>query len=120
MSGGGAFSSSPLLTPSYLLGCLPGRSRRYVYHPVEVSPEAPMPIAFALDELDKALLLQEVQVALDGPGAARKPLGECLHARPAQAGLVVRVVCEGAVGGDDLCGDSCQDQVLNLGYARES
>jgi hypothetical protein len=75
MSGGGMFLSSPPLTVSYLLGCLPGGSRRYMNHPVEVSAEAPVPISPPLNELNEALLLQKVQVTLDSPRAAREPPG---------------------------------------------
>jgi hypothetical protein len=60
-----------------------------VNHPVEVSTEAPVPVALALDKLYEALLLQEMQVTLDGPRASRKTAGEGLHARPAQARLIV-------------------------------
>jgi hypothetical protein len=48
-----------------------------------------MPIAFALDELDEALLLQEVQVALDSPRASGEPPRQGLHAGPAEAVFVV-------------------------------
>ena len=116
MSGGGVFFTSPLFTISYLLDCLPGRSRRYMNHAVEVSAEAPVPIALALHELDQALLLQEVQVALDGPWASGETSGQGLHAWPAQAGLVVGEIGEGAVGGYHLRGNACQDQVVDLGY----
>ena len=119
MSGGGTFFSSPPFTIG-CLGSLPGRHGRYVQHAIEVGPEPAVPVALTLHELYKVPLLEKVQVALDRPGAAREAPGQGLHAGPAQAGLVVRVVCEGAVGGDHLRGDSCQDQVLNLGYARES
>lgn len=120
MSGGRTYFFSPPLTVSYPLGCLLGRRGRYVNNPVEVSAKSPMPVALALDELDEALLLEQVQVALDGPRAARETLGEGLHAGPAEAGFVVGVVCEGAVGGDHLCGYSRQDQVAYLRYTGES
>src|SRR5829696_9301023 len=123
MSGGGAFFSSP---PSIFGssdgsgGPLPGCRCRYVHYPVEISAEAPVPVAPALDELDQALLLQEVQVTLDRPGASGEPPCQGLHARPAQSGLVVRVIGEGAVGGYHLRGHPRQDQVVDLGYAGES
>jgi hypothetical protein len=43
-----------------------------------------------------------VQVTLDCPRASGEPSGKGLHARPAQAGLVVRVISECAVGRDNL------------------
>jgi hypothetical protein len=61
-----------------------------------------------------------VQVALYGSWASGEPSSQSLHARPAQAGLVVGVVRQGAVGGDHLGGDPRQDQVVNLGYAGKS
>ena len=119
MSGGKAFFSSPLLTTTTTtsLGPLsPGRRYRYVHHSIEVGPKASMPVALALHELYKALLLEKVQVALDRPGATGEPPGQGLHARPAQARLVVGVVGEGAVGGDYLCRDPCEHEVADLGY----
>jgi hypothetical protein len=86
-----------------------------VHLPVEVSPEPTVPVALALDELDQALLLEQMQVALDSSRASGEPSSQGLHARPAQAALVVRVVREGAVGGDNLGGDPRQDQVVDLG-----
>jgi hypothetical protein len=58
-------------------------------HPVEVSAEAPVPIALALYELNEALFLEQMQVALDSSRTSGETFGQCLHARPAQAGLVV-------------------------------
>src|SRR5215212_502902 len=119
VSGGGTSLSSSCLG-TRCLGPFPGRRGRYVQHAVDVRAKAPVPVALALDELDEALLLEEVQVALNRPRAARETLGQGLHARPAQASLVVRVVCEGAVGGDHFSGDPRHDQVVYLGYSRES
>ena len=79
-----------------------------------------MPVALALDELNEALLFEQVQVALDGPRASGEPSGEGLHTGPAQAGPVVGVVCEGAVGRDNLRGNPRQNQVVNLGYTGKS
>jgi len=115
MSGGRTCSCVSPLSAS-CPGPFTGRSGHYVQHSVEVSTEAPVPVALALDELYEALLLQEVQVTLYGPGASGEPSGQGLHTRPAQASLVVGVVCEGAVGGDHLRGDPRQDQVVDLGY----
>ncbi len=56
---------------------------------------------------------------LDRAYRSAKGLGEGLHLGPAQAGLVVGVVCEGAVGGDRLCRDPGLYEVAHLGYARE-
>ena len=53
-------------------------------------------------------------MALDGPGASGEPLGQGLHTRPAQAGSVVRVIGEGAVGGDRLRGDPREYEIAYL------
>ena len=58
-------------------------------HPVDVGAEPTVPVALAFDKLDQALLLQEVQVALDGPWASGETLAKRLHARPAEPCLVV-------------------------------
>jgi hypothetical protein len=61
VSGGGVFFSSAPSTfrrsDSGSGGSLPGRRCRYVNHPIEVSAEAAVPVALALDELNEALLL---------------------------------------------------------------
>ncbi len=119
MSGGGTFLSSSYLGLGFL-GPSPSRSGRYVQHPVDVRAEAPMPIAPALDELYESPLLEEVKVSLDGSGASGEPSGQGLHARPAEAGLVVGVICEGAVGRDHLRGNPREYQIAYLGYARKS
>ena len=101
-----------LSSPSFATGrlCpLPSCRCRYVNQSVEIGSEPAVPVAPALDELYETLLLQEVQVTLDRPGASGEPSSEGLHARPAQAGLVVGVIGEGAVGGDHLRGDPRQD-----------
>jgi hypothetical protein len=85
-------------------------------HSVEVGA-VPPPQPPTLDELDQAELLQHMQVPLDGPYRTAQGPGQGLHLGPAQAGLVVGVVCEGAVGGDRLCRDSGQDQIAHLWYA---
>ena len=59
MSGGGTFFSSPPLA-SNSLGPLPSRGRRYVQHPVDVGPEAAVPVALALHKLYEAPLLEQV------------------------------------------------------------
>src|SRR5215210_4287280 len=111
MSGGGG-GGTPLFRPP------PGRGGGDdVQDPVEVGPEAAPPVAPALDELHQAPLLEQVQVALDRPGAPGEPPGEGLHPRPAQAALVVGVVGQGAVGGYRLGGDPRHDQVV---YLRDS
>jgi hypothetical protein len=89
MSGGRTFFTSPPFAITSCLSPLPGGRSRYVQHSIDVSPEATMPIAFALDELDEALLLQEVQVALDSPRASGEPPRQGLHAGPAEAVFVV-------------------------------
>jgi len=49
--GGGMFLYlSPFVITS-LLGSLPGRGSDYVQHAIDVSPEAPVPVARALNEL---------------------------------------------------------------------
>ena len=119
MSGGGTVFSTPSTSESSTGGSggpLSGRRCRYMDDPVDVGPEPTVPVALALDELYEALLLEQMQVALYGPGASGEPSSEGLHARPAQAGLVVRVIGEGAVGGDHLRGHPRQDQVVYLGY----
>src|SRR5215210_1855811 len=116
MSGGGAFLSSPFFATGPLGYLHPGRCSRYVHHPVDVGPEAPVPVAFALHELHEAPFLEQVQVALDGPRTSGETTGEGLHTRPAEAGLVVGVISEGAVGGNYLRGYPSQDQVVDLGY----
>ena len=60
MSGGGTFfSSSPLATNS--LSALPGRRHgRYVQHPVDVGPEATVPVALALHKLYEAPLPEQM------------------------------------------------------------
>ena len=120
MSGGGTFFSlppffSPFTFTSCCLGSLPGRHGRYVQHPVDVGPEAAVPVALALDKLYEASLLEKVQVALDRPGASGEPPGQGIHARPAQATLVVGVIGEGAVGGDHLRRDPSEHEVADLG-----
>jgi hypothetical protein len=52
VSGGGMFLySSPFVITS-LLGSLPGRGGDYVQHAIDVSPELPVSVALALNELD--------------------------------------------------------------------
>src|SRR5918997_7084063 len=79
----------------------------------------PPPQAPALDKLYEAQVLKEVEVPLDGADRAAQGVGQGLHLGPAQAGLVVGVVGDGAVGGDRLCRDSGLYEVAHLGYARE-
>jgi hypothetical protein len=43
--------SSPFVITS-LLGSLPGRGGDYVQHVIDASPEPPVPVALALNELD--------------------------------------------------------------------
>lgn len=95
MSGGGAFfpSSPAEEAPFGFLGTLPGRRSDDVYYPIEVASEAPSSIPLSLHELDQTQLLEEVKVSLDGPGTPGEPPGQGLHAGPAEAGLVVGVVC---------------------------
>ena len=119
VSGGGPFFSLPLPARN-LLHALPRLGRHYVNHPVDVGPKPPVPVALALDKLDEALLLEEVQVALDGSGGAGKPSSQGLHPRPAEASLVVGVVGEGCVGGDDLGWHPRQNEVLDLRDTGES
>jgi hypothetical protein len=44
VSGGGAFLSSPFFATSPLGYLQLGRCSRYVHHPVDVGPEAPVPV----------------------------------------------------------------------------
>jgi hypothetical protein len=87
-------------------------------HPVNVGA-IPSPQSATLDELYEAKLFEQVQVPLDGPYRSAQGFGQGLHLGPAQAGLVVCVVGEGAVGGDCLRGDSGLYEVAHLGYARK-
>ncbi len=59
-------------------------------------------------------------MTLDRPGASGEPSSESLHARPAQAGLVVGVICEGTVGGDHLRGHPREYEIAYLGDASKS
>jgi hypothetical protein len=77
------------------------------------------PQASAFDEFDQAELLKEVEVPLYGPYGPAQGLCQGLHLGPAQAGLVVSVVCKGAVGGYCLCRDPGLHEVAHLGYARK-
>ena len=88
----------------------------YVEYAVDVRA-VPTPQAAALDELYEAKLLEEVEVPLYGPHRSAQGLCQGFHLGPAQAGLVVGVVGEGAVGGDRLCRDSGLYEVTHLGYA---
>jgi hypothetical protein len=87
-------------------------------HPVDVRA-IPSPQTPTLDELYEAQFLEQVQVPLYGPHGPAQGLGEGLHPGPAEAGLVVGVVGEGAVGGYRLCRDPGLCEVAHLGYARK-
>ncbi len=91
-----------------------------MHHPVEVSPEPSVPVALALHELHEPLLLQEVQMALDGSRTSGEALGERLHARPAEARSVVRVIGERAIGGDHLGRNPREHEVAHLRYKGKS
>src|SRR5918994_7497891 len=87
-------------------------------HPVDVRA-VPPPQASALDELYEAKLLEQVEVPLDRAHRPAQGLSQGLHLGPAEAGLVVGVVGERAVGWDRLGRDSGLYEVPHLGYARE-
>ncbi len=90
MSGGAAFFSPG--SSSRLFGSLrlpSGRHSNDVHHSVEVGSEPTPIIPLALDELDETLLFKQVEVTLDGPRTSGEPIGQGLHTRPAQAGLVI-------------------------------
>ena len=57
---------------------------------------------------------------LDGADRTSQDPGEGLHLGPAEAGFIVGVVAEGAVGGDRFGRDPGLDQVVDLGYTGKS
>jgi len=59
-------------------------------------------------------------VSLDGTHGAAQGLGQGLHLGPAQARLVVGVVGEGTICRDCLCGDTGEDEGLDLRDTGES
>ena len=87
-------------------------------HPVDVRA-VPTPQTPTLDELYEAKFFEEVQVPLYGPHGPAQGLGEGFHLGPAEAGLVVGVVGEGAVGGYRLSRYPGLYEGAHLGYARE-
>src|SRR5215212_11361641 len=61
-----------------------------------------------------------MEVPLDGAHGAAQCLGQGLHLGPAKATLVVGVIGEGTICRDRLCGDSGEDEGLDLGDTGES
>jgi hypothetical protein len=87
-----------------------------MHHAVGVTSEAATP-APTLHKLDQAEISELVQMALNRPGRTPEDHGQGGHTRPAQARLVVGVVGERGVGGNNLDRHALSDELANLRYA---
>ena len=61
-------------------------------NPVQIAAESAL-VPASLDKLNYSCFFQQMQVSLDGPDTAIKGLGQTLHLWPAEAGVVVGMIC---------------------------